>query len=81
MKVKVGDGGTVARGQTFDWENNSANQVSITNCSSFLTLSSYSVPGKSTTTPATVRSDIQPGEYTYSESNNTTGTNPKMSVT
>lgn len=84
QKIKVPDGGTVSQGETFDWENQSGVSVSITGTGSFLTLSSYSVPAKNGTTPgitsATVKDPCVPGEYTYSESNNTTGTNPKMTV-
>jgi hypothetical protein len=85
QKIKVPNGGTVNPGETFDWENQSGVQVQITNTGSFLTLSSYTVPAKSGTTPgitpAIVQNPCPAGEYTYSESNNTTGTNPKMTVT
>ncbi len=83
-KIKCPDGGIVTLGETFDWENNSSKSVEISNCSSFLTLSSYSVPAKNGSTPgtasATVRSDITPGDYTYNESQNITGGTPTMKV-
>jgi plastocyanin len=80
QKIKVPNGGTVSPGEGFDWENQSGVAVSITGTGSFLTLSSYNVPAKGTTT-AQVQNPCPAGEYTYSESNNTTGTNPKMTVT
>jgi hypothetical protein len=83
-KVKCPDGGNVTLGETFDWENNSSKSVSITNCGSFLTQSSYNVPAKNGgtpgTTPATVRTDITAGDYTYTEEPNTTGGTPTMKV-
>ena len=83
-KVKCPDGGSVTLGETFDWENNSSKSVSITNCGSFLTQSSYNVPAKNGgtpgTTPATVRTDITAGDYTYTEEPNTTGGTPTMKV-
>jgi len=82
-KVKCPDGGTVTLGETFDWENNSSKAVSITNCGSFLTQSSYTVPAKNGgtpgTTPATVLTDITPGNYTYTE-DTITGSTPTMKV-
>ena len=85
QKIKVPDGGTVSQGENFDWENHSAVPVAITGTGSFLTLSSYSVAAKvgttPGTTPATVKNPCVPGEYTYSETNNPMGTNPKMTVT
>ena len=85
QKIKVPDGGNVSPGENFDWENQSGVPVSITGTGSFLTLSSYSVAAKNGTTPgttpATVKNPCVAGEYTYSETNNPMGTNPKMTVT
>lgn len=82
-KIKCPDGGTVTIGETFDWENNSSKSVAISNCSGFLTQPSYTVPAKSGgtpgTTPATVRSDITAGDYSYTE-NTITGSTPTMHV-
>jgi len=83
-KIKCPDGGTVTEGETFDWENHSSKSVTIANCGTFLTQSSYLVPAKNGNTPgtcpATVKTGITAGDYTYAEEPNITGTNPTMKV-
>ena len=83
-KIKCPDGGIVTVGETFDWTNGSSKQVTISNCSSFLTLPSYLVPAKSNgvdgTCPATVKTGISPGDYTYTEEPSTTAGTPTMKV-
>ncbi len=83
-KVKIMEGGTVAPGATFDWENHSESECDITGTGGFLTLSSYSVPQKegSTpgTTPATVLANVADGNYSYSASNSKKRSNPTIRV-
>ena len=82
--IKCPDGGSLTIGETFDWENNSPHQHVIGGCSAFLTKSRYTVPAQSGGTPgmasATVRSDINPGEYGYSDSGDVGAGNPKVTV-
>lgn len=82
--IGVGNGGTVKMGETFDWQNTGSTAVEITACGAFLTQQFYTVPAQSGSTPgtcpATVKTGIQPGQYSYTESSNIKGTNPKMTV-
>jgi hypothetical protein len=89
MGVRAMDGmdenGKVAPGETFDWENYSDSDCTITGTENFLTLSSYDVKAKTGptspgTTPATVKTDATTGSYTYSASNNKKRTNPVIHV-
>ena len=88
MGVRAMDGmdenGKVAPGATFEWENHSESVCDISGTGNFLTASSYQVPAKSGTTPgttpATVKSPLANGSYTYSASNNRKRTNPVIHV-
>ena len=84
MGVKVLEGGTVAPGATFDWENHSESECDVSGTSSFLTQDSYTVPAKNGdtpgTTPATVLSNVANGDYSYSASNSRKRTNPTIHV-
>jgi hypothetical protein len=83
-KIPCPSGGSVTEGETFDWQNDTPKSVTITNCASFLTGSSYSVPAKHGNDPgtcaATVQTGISPGDYTYTVSENITGSTPTMKV-
>jgi hypothetical protein len=82
--VKVMEGGTVAPGATFNWENHAESECSITGTGDFLTLSSYDVPKKEGSTPgttsATVLANVADGDYSYSASNSKKRSNPKITV-
>jgi hypothetical protein len=82
--IKCPDGGSLTIGETFDWENNTGHEHVIGGCSEFLTKASYLVPAQSGGTPgtvsATVRSDISPGQYGYSDGGSIMGGNPKVIV-
>jgi plastocyanin len=83
-KVKIMEGGTVAPGETFDWENHADSQCNITGTSGFLTESSYTVAAKNGSTPgstpATVLEDVADGAYSYSASNSKKRSNPTIHV-
>jgi hypothetical protein len=83
-KIPCPAGGSVAEGETFDWQNDTPKSVTITNTGSFLTESSYPVPAKHGNNPgiypATVKTGIAPGDYTYTVSDNVTGGTPTMKV-
>ena len=83
-KVKIMEGGTVAPGETFDWENHAESECDISGTGSFLTQSSYTVPAKSGptpgSTPATVLTNATDGDYSYSASNNKKRSNPTIRV-
>jgi hypothetical protein len=83
-KIACPSGGTVTAGETFDWENDTPKVVNITNCGAFLTQSSYTVPAKQGNTPgtcpATVKTVVIPGDYTYTEEPSTTASTPTMKV-
>lgn len=82
--VRVTEGGTVAPGETFNWENHAESQCDISGTGDFLTLSSYTVPAKSGSTPgstpATVLTTVADGDYSYSASNSKKRSNPTMKV-
>ncbi|MGA3227003.1 MAG: hypothetical protein ABSC65_24770 [Acidobacteriaceae bacterium] len=82
-KVKVLEGGTVSQGSTFDWENHTDSDCSISGTGDYLTESSYTVPKKSGTTPgttsATVQEDVS-GDFSYSASNGKKRENPTLHV-
>ena len=89
MGVRAMDGmdekGKVAPGETFDWENYSDSDCTITGTGNFLTLSTYLVKAKTGptspgTTPATVKSPLADGSYTYSASNNKKRSQPTIHV-
>jgi hypothetical protein len=89
MGVRAMDGmdekGKVAPGETFEWENYSDSDCTITGTGNFLTLSTYLVKAKTGptspgTTPATVKSPLADGSYTYSASNNTKRSQPTIHV-
>ncbi len=83
-KVKIMEGGTVAPGETFEWENHAESECDISGTGSFLTQSSYTVPAKSGPTPgstsATVLTSATDGDYTYSASNSKKRSQPKITV-
>ncbi len=83
-QIQCPNGGTVKLGETFNWENSTEQEVLISNCNSFLTLQFYAVPAMSGTTPgtlpATVKTGIAPGEYTYTTNHNLADGNPRMRV-
>jgi hypothetical protein len=83
-KIPCPSGGSVNEGETFDWQNDTAKSATITNTGSFLTESSYSVPAKHGNNPgtcsATVQTGISPGDYTYTVSQDVTGSTPTMKV-
>lgn len=82
-KVKCLEGGTVAPGATFDWENHANSQCDISGCSAFLTQDTYTVPAKEGFAPgstaATVKTGIS-GDFTYTASNSKKRQTPKMTV-
>ena len=83
-KVRVTEGGTVAPGETFDWENHADSQCDITGTGGFLTQSSYTVAAKNGSTPgstpATVLTNVADGDYSYVATNSRKRSNPKMTV-
>lgn len=83
-KVKIMEGGTVAPGETFDWENHAESECDISGTGSFLTQSSYTVPAKNGstpgTTPATVLTNVTDGDYSYTAANSRKRSNPKITV-
>ena len=77
--------GKVAPGDTFEWENYSDSDCTITGTGNFLTASSYLVKAKTGpqspgTTSATVKNPLADGTYTYTASNNRKRTNPVIHV-
>jgi hypothetical protein len=83
-KIDVLTGGTVTIGETFKWKNAGPNKVTASDLSACLTEGTYEVPaegnGKAGEKSATVRSDIQPGNYGYQTSDGIIDTNPKLTV-
>jgi hypothetical protein len=82
-KVKCLEGGTVAAGATFEWENHANSPCDLSGCSGFLTQDAYTVLAKQGSTPgstsATVKTGIS-GEFTYTASNSVKRQTPKMTV-
>lgn len=81
----MGESGKVAPGETFDWENYSDSDCTITGTGNFLTASSYLVKAKTGptspgTTPATVKNPLADGTYTYTASNSKKRDQPKIHV-
>jgi hypothetical protein len=83
-KINVLTGGSVTIGETFKWKNTGPHKVTASDLSACLTAGTYEVPadgnGKAGEKDATVRSDIQPGNYGYQTSDGIIATNPKLTV-
>jgi hypothetical protein len=83
-KIDVLTGGSVTIGETFKWKNTGPQKITASDLSSCLTAGTYEVPaeggGKAGEKDATVRSDIQPGNYGYQTSDGNIETNPKLTV-
>jgi hypothetical protein len=89
MGIRVMEGtkedGAVAPGDTFEWENYADSDCTISGTGDFLTASSYLVKAKTGptspgTTPATVKSPLANGAYTYTASNSNKRDQPKIHV-
>jgi hypothetical protein len=63
-EIKVRDGGTLSKGETFDFKNEHETDCEVSQCSPPLVDSSYEVKAGSTK-QAKVQSDVATGTYEY----------------